>query len=248
MPRPISRRPIKSPRMVGACAVQAGCLFAQSGRTVDARGQGKRGRSRSARSATSNRSSVNALRWMASRQSRQMSMCVQQTARVVVSAIDERGRDTVYALARGGFALAWAGRATGQGQRRLCCLSNDTTWAAGITDPVTTWTRPITCRSPGIPDDSVLIGDARHRVSTSRDLLKAKRAVAAARRRKNAWLEVVLDEGRNRHIRRLLEAHWAFDVLRLIRVAIGNWLGDLAKGQWRQLSDKKSVVGIHART
>ena len=53
---------------------------------------------------------------------------------------------------------------------------------------------------------------------------------------KNAWLEIVLDEGRNRHIRRLLAA---FDiaVLRLVRVAIGALaLGELAKGQWRVLS------------
>jgi 23S rRNA pseudouridine2605 synthase len=53
---------------------------------------------------------------------------------------------------------------------------------------------------------------------------------------KNAWLDMVLDEGRNRQIRRLLEV---FDiaVLRLIRVAIGNVeLGTLPKGGWRALS------------
>jgi 23S rRNA pseudouridine2605 synthase len=53
---------------------------------------------------------------------------------------------------------------------------------------------------------------------------------------KNAWLEIVLDEGRNRQIRRLLEA---FDVrvLRLVRVAIGPLLlGELAKGRWRMLT------------
>ena len=52
---------------------------------------------------------------------------------------------------------------------------------------------------------------------------------------KNAWLEIVLDEGRNRQIRRLLAA-LDVSVLRLIRVAIGPLqLGNLAKGQWREL-------------
>ena len=60
---------------------------------------------------------------------------------------------------------------------------------------------------------------------------------------KTAWLEVVLDEGRNRHIRRLLAA-FDLQVLRLVRVAIGGLqLGDLGKGQWRvlQVSDQQRL-------
>ena len=53
---------------------------------------------------------------------------------------------------------------------------------------------------------------------------------------KNAWLEIVLDEGRNRQIRRLLAA-LDIGVLRLLRVAIGTLqLGELPKGQWRPLT------------
>ena len=53
---------------------------------------------------------------------------------------------------------------------------------------------------------------------------------------KNTWLEIVLDEGRNRHIRRVVEAH-DIEVLRLVRVAISKLkLGTLAKGAWRHLS------------
>lgn len=65
------------------------------------------------------------------------------------------------------------------------------------------------------------------------------RAASAALLRaggKHAWLEIVLDEGRNRQIRRLLAA-FDIGVLRLVRVAIGPLaLGELPKGQWRELN------------
>jgi 23S rRNA pseudouridine2605 synthase len=55
----------------------------------------------------------------------------------------------------------------------------------------------------------------------------------------------VLDEGRNRQIRRLLAA-FDIQVLRLVRVAIGDLLlGDLAKGQWRALDEQDvRLIGI----
>jgi 23S rRNA pseudouridine2605 synthase len=51
----------------------------------------------------------------------------------------------------------------------------------------------------------------------------------------NSWLEIILDEGKNRHIRRMLEA-LNIEVLQLVRVAIGSLaLGDLPKGATRPL-------------
>ena len=65
--------------------------------------------------------------------------------------------------------------------------------------------------------------------------LSARRVSELRRGKKNAWLEIVLDEGRNRQIRRLLAAH-GIGVLRLVRVAIGPVaLGTLAKGAFRAL-------------
>ena len=51
-------------------------------------------------------------------------------------------------------------------------------------------------------------------------MLKAKRAERIRTGEKNSWIEIVLDEGKNRQIRRMLEAA-SVEVLRLIRVAIG---------------------------
>ena len=59
---------------------------------------------------------------------------------------------------------------------------------------------------------------------------------------KNAWLEIVLDEGRNRQIRRLLAA-FDIGVLRLVRTKIGGLkLGGLTKGQWRTLSTEEMTA------
>ena len=53
---------------------------------------------------------------------------------------------------------------------------------------------------------------------------------------KNCWLKIVLAQGKNRHIRRMLKA-LIVNVLRLIRVSIGALqLGDLPNGKFRRLS------------
>jgi 23S rRNA pseudouridine2457 synthase len=52
--------------------------------------------------------------------------------------------------------------------------------------------------------------------------------------RETGWVELVLDEGRNRQVRRMLAAVEA-PVLRLVRTRVGDWtLDDLAPGRWAQ--------------
>jgi 23S rRNA pseudouridine2605 synthase len=162
---------------------------------------------------------------------------------MVVSAADEQGRDTVYELlATSG--LPWLGPVgrLDKASEGLLLLSNDSVWAAHLTDPRFHVDKTYHVQIDTIPDQHVL-NRMIQGIADKNETLAAKRVSLLRSGEKNAWLEVVLDEGRNRHIRRLLEAQ-GIGVLRLIRVAIGNLaLGDLTKGQWRHLSAEE-VAGL----
>lgn len=155
---------------------------------------------------------------------------------LVVSAADERGRATVYdALAAAG--LPWLGPVgrLDKASEGLLLLSNDTLWAAGITDPATHREKTYHVQVDDRPD-APLLARLREGVLDQGERLAARKVTLLRAGAKNAWLEIVLDEGRNRHIRRLLAAH-GIGVLRLVRVAIGTLaLGELPKGQWRHLT------------
>ena len=74
------------------------------------------------------------------------------------------------------------------------------------------------------------------------EVLRAKRARVLRAGERNSWLEIVLDEGKNRQIRRMLE-QLEIEVLRLIRVAIGPLaLGDLPKGKFRALDAAEKLA------
>lgn len=162
---------------------------------------------------------------------------------LVVSASDERGRATVYdALAQAGLPWLGAVGRLDKASEGLLLLSNDTAWAAGITDPVTHQEKTYHVQVDCVPDAALLarLGEG---VVDDGERLAALRVGLLRAGEKNAWLDIVLDEGRNRHIRRLLEAH-GIGVLRLVRVAIGGLaLGDLPKGQWRHLAAEE-VEGL----
>ncbi|WP_343125616.1 pseudouridine synthase [Dyella sp. C11] len=158
---------------------------------------------------------------------------------IVVSAADERGRDTVYDLLKDA-GLPWLGPVgrLDKASEGLLLLSNDSVWAARLTEPRHHVDKTYHVQVNAIPDQS-LLDRLVEGIEEQGERLSARRATLLRSGEKNAWLEIVLDEGRNRHIRRLLDAH-GIDVLRLIRVAVGPLLlGDLAKGQWRQLSPEE---------
>lgn len=161
---------------------------------------------------------------------------------LVTTAHDERGRDTVYRCLDGGDLpwLAPVGRLD-KASEGLLLLCNDPEWAAAITSPDRGPLKTYHVQVDTIPDE-LLMRALLEGAEAGGERLRAHSTTLLRTGGKNAWLEVVLDEGRNRHIRRLMEA---FDVkvLRLVRVAIGPLrLGDLAKGQWRELAASEVEV------
>jgi 23S rRNA pseudouridine2605 synthase len=155
---------------------------------------------------------------------------------LVTTASDERGRATVYTCLEGA-GLPWlapVGRLD-QASEGLLLMSNDPAWAAGITDPDIGPLKTYHVQVDTLPD-AALLSRLEAGIVDAGEALSARSATLLRSGIRNAWLEIVLDEGRNRQIRRLLAAH-GIGVLRLVRVAIGPiTLGELGKGQWRRLA------------
>ena len=160
---------------------------------------------------------------------------------IVTTALDEHGRDTIYSLL--GASLPWLGPVgrLDKASEGLLLLSNDSEWAARITDPNTHLDKTYHVQISTVADESLLQA-LRAGVCDDGDVLGAKRVRILRAGERNTWLEIILDEGKNRQIRRML-AHFQIEVLRLVRVAIGRLaLGDLAKGKVRPLSKNEKAA------
>lgn len=156
---------------------------------------------------------------------------------LVTTASDEQGRDTVFTCFEGAKLphLSPVGRLD-KASEGLLLFANDNVWADHITNPATGLDKTYHVQIEGPVDETQLARLRRGIHDEEVGPLVAKAVKILRTGEKNTWLEFTLDEGRNRHIRRLLEA-LEIEVLRLIRVKIGPLeLGNLPKGKWRELS------------
>jgi 23S rRNA pseudouridine2605 synthase len=159
---------------------------------------------------------------------------------VLTTASDERGRGTVYDSLPprwSGSTAQWiapVGRLD-KASEGLLLMTNDSEWAARIIAPESHLDRVYHIQIRAIADET-LMESLRGGIENRGEILKAKRASLLRSGGKNSWIEIVLDEGKNRQIRRMFESS-GIEVLRLIRVSIGPLaLGDLASGATRRLT------------
>jgi 23S rRNA pseudouridine2605 synthase len=164
---------------------------------------------------------------------------------VVTTASDEKGRKTVYdsLSAAGGQGANWlapVGRLD-KASEGLLLLTNDSEWAARVLAPGTHLAKTYHVQIGAVAEEGVL-ASLRKGVQSEGEFLGVRRADNLRQGERNSWLEIVLDEGKNRHIRRMFR-ELEIEVLRLVRVAIGPLaLGDLAKGAARPLSRDEKIL------
>jgi 23S rRNA pseudouridine2605 synthase len=165
---------------------------------------------------------------------------------VVTTANDEHGRDTIYSFLDkyDDRSLNWVapvGRLD-KASEGLLLITNDSEWAARITAPDTHVDKLYHVQIAQQATPVMIEKLQRGFTVTDGEFLRVKSISVIRSGERNCWLEIVLDEGRNRHIRRMFETI-GVEVLRLIRVAIGALkLGDLPKGKVRALSEQERLL------
>jgi len=164
---------------------------------------------------------------------------------LVTTASDEKGRDTVYSiLAKRGEELPWVapvGRLD-KASEGLLLLTNDSEWGARVAAPETHLGKTYHVQIDRLADEEFIRRLERGVKTEGGQFPRAVECRLLRSGGKNSWLEIILHEGKNRQIRRMLQA-LDVDVLRLLRVAIGPLqLGNLQKGTFRRLTGDEKLA------
>ncbi len=150
-------------------------------------------------------------------------------AGLVTTARDEKGRRTVFdALPEGMPRVMTVGRLD-LNSEGLLLLTNDGAIKRRMELPSTGWLRKYRVRVNGRPREETL-DPLRRGIAVAGERFQPMTVTLDRQQGANAWLSVALREGRNREIRRAMEAI-GLTVNRLIRVSYGPFrLGDLKPG------------------
>jgi 23S rRNA pseudouridine2605 synthase len=170
------------------------------------------------------------------RQARRTYLLFYKPKGVITSHGDPEGRKTVYDCL--GPKMPWVtpvGRLD-KDTSGLLLLTNDTDFANHVADPASGVPKTYLVKANMLVSDEVISRLAQGLKLKRGDVAKPQSVRRVEDRGKYSWLEIVLTEGKNREVRRLLEAV-DLQVLKLVRTRIGPCtLQGLQVGKWRELS------------
>jgi len=155
---------------------------------------------------------------------------------VITSHGDPGGRKTVYDYLDDSVRwLAPVGRLD-KDTSGLLLLTNDTNFADFITSPQSKIPKTYLVKTSGLLSDEIIAQLAAGIEMKRGDRAQPRSVRRTEDRGKYTWLEIVLTEGKNREVRRMIEAA-GFKVLKLVRTRIGQLtLEHLEVGKWRPLT------------
>jgi 23S rRNA pseudouridine2605 synthase len=169
------------------------------------------------------------------RQARKVYLLFYKPKGVITSHGDPDGRKTVYDCL--GREVPWVtpvGRLD-KDTSGLLLLTNDTDFANYVTDPASLVPKTYLVKANMLVSDEVLARLACGTELKRGDWARPQSVRRIEDRGKYSWLEIVLTEGKNREVRRLLESV-GLATLKLVRTRIGPCtLEGLQVGKWRDL-------------
>ncbi len=156
---------------------------------------------------------------------------------LVTTAKDEQGRETVFDALPGDMPRVMSVGRLDLNSEGLLLLTNDGGIKRKLELPSTGWLRRYRVRVNGKPDDAML-EPLRKGIEIEGERFQAMEVVLDRQQGANAWLTVGLREGKNREIRRAMEAV-GLTVNRLIRVSYGPFqLGNLGTGEVSEIKGR----------
>lgn len=181
------------------------------------------------------------------RQARKIYLLFYKPKGVITSHGDPDGRKTVYDCL--GPKVPWVtpvGRLD-KDTSGLLLLTNDTDFANYVTDPASEVPKTYLVKANMLVSEDALALLAQGIELKPGDWARPRSVRRVEDRGKYSWLEIVLTEGKNREVRRLLEAV-GLKTLKLVRMRIGPCtLEGLQVGKWRELSPSERAL-FYAKT
>lgn len=167
-------------------------------------------------------------------------LMLNKTRGIVTTRRDPQERGTVYDCLPPDLPfLSPVGRLD-KASEGLLLLTNDTAWAEYLLNPASGVPKTYHVKIDRIADEN-FIRALTHPLEDDGERLSAAAVRLLRVGSRSSWIEIVLTEGRNRQVRRMVAGQGA-SVLRLVRVRIGSvMLGDLDKGQTRPLTDMERL-------